>query len=87
MDISIAGAPLAGIIFGIAVAILAFIFIMRNRFSKGSDGSLAQKYDGSSGAFSGRNKYPEADVFGLSGTFFNLGLAISVGLIVLAFSL
>lgn len=88
MDISIPGGALSGIILGILIAVVGFIFLMRYMLSKGAEGGLAEKYAGqqSKSPLAGRTKYPDADAFGLSGTFFNLGLVISIGLTILAFS-
>lgn len=88
VDLSVAGTPLIVITTAIILGILGMIFLMRRNYSKQSQADLAEKYDGKSSKspLVGRNKYPEADVFKLSGTFFNLGLALSIGLIVLAFS-
>lgn len=88
VDLSVAGTPLIVIVTGIILAIVGLIFLMKRRISSKSQAGLAEKYEGKSSQspLVGRNKYPEADVFKLSGTFFNLGLALSVGLIVLAFS-
>jgi protein TonB len=88
MDISLAGAPLAVTILGIVTLIFALIVIMRYTYAKKSAAELAQKYKEAGGAakVGARTKFPEVDVFGLSGTFFNLGLAFSLALTVLAFS-
>ena len=88
MDISIPGGALSGIILGILIAVVGFIFLMRYMLSKGAEGGLAEKYAGqpSKSPLAGRTKYPDADAFGLSGTFFNLGLVVSIGLTILAFS-
>lgn len=66
------------------VAMIGLIFAMKSYFNRQSAKNLAQKY-ADSHFLDVRDKYPEADSFRLSGTFFNLGLAIAVGLTALAF--
>ena len=86
MDIAIGGTPLLITMILIIGGILGLIFFMRYNYSKKSQEGASDQ-DGQSGSpLKGRNKYPFADVFGLSGTFFNLGLALSVGFTILAFS-
>ena len=68
----------------LVVALIGLIYVMRSYFNKQSSESLAQKY-ADTPALDVRNKYPEADSFRLSGTFFNLGLAMAIGLAALAF--
>jgi periplasmic protein TonB len=88
MDISLAGAPLAVTVLGIVTLIFGLIVFMRYIYGKKSAAELAQKYKEAGGAAKAgvRTKFPEVDVFGLSGTFFNLGLVISLALTILAFS-
>lgn len=86
MDLSIGGTPLALIVAGIMVLIVGLIFLMKRRYASQAESGLSQKHGGGSKSPVERNKYPEADVFRLSGTFFNLGLALAIGLTVLAFS-
>lgn len=83
MDVSIPGGALAITVALIAVGIFAFIVIMRNIYAKRAETGLGQSEQGSS--LASRAKYPGADVFQYSGTFFNLGLALSLALTVLAF--
>ena len=86
VDLSIDGGVLVWMMLGIAVFIAGLILVMRNTYSKRSQSDLADQETGNSSPLKGRNKYTSVDVFCLSGTFFNLGLALSVGLAVLAFS-
>jgi len=83
MDVSITGGGLATAVSLIAVSIVAFILIMRNIYSNRAKAGLAQSDPGSS--LTSRTKYAGADAFKYSGTYFNLGLALAVGLTVLAF--
>lgn len=71
---------------GMAALVIGLILIIRNSLAQKSAQGLGEKYKSSMSAadLEVRNKYPEADVFRLSPTFFNLGLAISVGISVLA---
>ena len=71
---------------GMAALVIGLILIIRNSLAQKSAQGLGDKYKSSMSAadLEVRNKYPEADVFRLSPTFFNLGLAISVGISVLA---
>ena len=90
VDLTVAGGTLIGMITGMAILVTALILIMRTIYSRRSQSSdeLAEQFMSSprKSPLQGRNKYPAVDVFGLSGTFFNLGLALAVGLAVLAFS-
>jgi protein TonB len=88
MDISLAGAPLAATIFALLTLVFGLIVLLRYSYSKKSAQELAQKHKEVGGSMKAaqRTKFPEVDVFGLSGTFFNLGLAVSLGLTILAFS-
>ena len=71
---------------GMAALVIGLILIIRNSLAQKSARGLGEKYKSTMSAadLEVRNKYPEADVFRLSPTFFNLGLAISVGISVLA---
>ena len=83
MDVSITGEGLAIAVALIAVGVIAFILVMRSIYSNRAKAGLAQSDPGSS--LTSRTKYAGADVFKYSGTYFNLGLALAVGLTVLAF--
>ncbi|NRA47928.1 MAG: energy transducer TonB, partial [Phaeodactylibacter sp.] len=83
MDVSITGGGLAIAMALIVVGILAFIVVMRNIYSKRATEGLTDSDSGSS--LTSRTKYAGADAFKYSGTYFNLGLALAVGLTVLAF--
>ncbi|MDV7398014.1 hypothetical protein RZS08_41820, partial [Arthrospira platensis SPKY1] len=69
-----------------AVAVVALILVMRTIYTKRSAGASTQNASAGSSPLEARTKYPWADVFRYSGTFFNLGLALSLALVVLAFS-
>jgi protein TonB len=73
----------------IAVLVLGLIFVLRHNLNKKSETGVGEKYKATMSAadLEVRNKYPEMDVFRLSPTFFNLGLAISLGISVLALGL
>lgn len=72
--------------FGMAALVIGLILFIRSSLAQKSAQGLGDKYKSSMSAadLEVRNKYPEADVFRLSPTFFNLGLALSVGITVLA---
>ncbi|MFM9948200.1 MAG: hypothetical protein ACKV1O_09705, partial [Saprospiraceae bacterium] len=78
------GTEFAVVIVLLIVGLIGLIFAMKSYFNKQSTKHLAQKY-ADSHFLEVRSKYPEADSFRLSGTFFNLGLAIAVGISALAF--
>ena len=86
MDIALTGTQVLAGVIGVIVLIIGLIFILKNIF--GSKENLADKYDGQkfSSPLKGRAKYPDVDVFRHSGTLLRLGLAVSLGLTVMAFS-
>ncbi len=88
MDIALSGnVVLFGAIF-LVLLIAAVILYLQFSFKKKAEGGLSLKH-AKAGKHSieldGRTKYPEVDSFRLSGTFFNLGIAVALGLTVLAF--
>ncbi len=87
MNIAINGSTLAIILGLIVVGVVALIFFMKQVYNKrmeqGIAGAFKDQKDAS--ALSNRAKYERVNVFGLSTTFFNFGLALSVGLSLLAF--
>jgi periplasmic protein TonB len=87
MEVSSAVLGLA--FFGIAALIVGLILYFRSSLAKQSATGLGDKYksSGSTSDLAVRNKYPEADVFRLSPTFFNLGLTLALGITVLALGL
>ncbi|HMN89155.1 MAG TPA: energy transducer TonB, partial [Saprospiraceae bacterium] len=87
VDISIGTVTLGISVLLLMVLVVGIVIGVKRLFNKRSQGELAQKYHGRSGeaALEVRNKYPEVDVFNLSGTFFNVGLALALGVVVLAF--
>ena len=88
LDIAIPGKTLVILIFGVMALIVAFIFFMKGRFTSSGNSDLRQAYADRPGKspLEGRNKYPEVDAFKMSGTFFNIGLLVALGLAILAFS-
>jgi len=71
---------------GMAALVIGIIIAIRSSLANKAAQGLGDKYKSSTSAadLEVRNKYPAADVFRLSPTFFNLGLALSVGITVLA---
>jgi len=89
VDISLSGGALALTLGLILVAFLALIFVMRNVYKGRTEKALQGEYqdadDANKSYLANRAKYERLDVFGLSSTFFNFGLALAVGLSLLAF--
>ncbi|MEO1627745.1 MAG: energy transducer TonB, partial [Bacteroidota bacterium] len=87
-DLALTGSSMLLAMIGLVIGIVALIFIMRNRFSGNDPDQLKDRYAGASfkSPLEGRNKYPDVDAFKMSGTFFNVGLLVSLGLTILAFS-
>ena len=88
MDLALSSDVLMGIFAALLVGIVAFIFAMRYLFGSKDSEELSTAYNERSrkSPLEGRSKYPEVDAFGLSGTFFNVGLLIALGITILAFS-
>jgi len=88
MDIAIGSSALMGTFAALLVGTIALIFVMKYLFgSKNSDDlSTAFNERTRKSPLDGRTKYPEVDAFGLSGTFFNVGLLMALGITILAFS-
>ncbi len=63
------------------------IVLMKRFFSKQYKNILAAKHKGQAGraTIGGRTKYPEVDVFAMRGTFLGYGLALAMGLMIVAF--
>ena len=87
LDIAISGKALGLAVLGVMIGILVLIYLVRMRLHQQSEKDLASTFASHQhrSPLEGRNKYPEVDAFKYSSTFFNLGLAISLGVIVLAF--
>jgi protein TonB len=86
MDIAIDGKAFGIAVLGIIAAVVILITLMRyflSQKTKKSIGSFHEKTKHS--PLHERNKYLLVDVFKFSGTFFNIGLAIALGVTVLAF--
>ncbi len=88
IDLSVTGSTLLISIGVIVLLILVMILLLRRLYAKRSESGLASQAAGqaSKSPLEERAKYRKADVFKHSGTFFNLGLALAVGITVLAFS-
>lgn len=88
MDFSIGGLPLFLVLLVTIVGIIGLIFVMKSVFKKRSESGIAGDYkdQASRSPIANRTKYARVDVFSLSPTFFTLGLALSLGLTVLAFA-
>ena len=88
LDIAITGQTLVLAIAAIFALIIGVILVMRSVISSRAKSDLTQAHEGKSSKspLENRNKYNEVDTFKWSGTFLNLGLALAVGLTVLAFS-
>ena len=88
MDIAIGSGPLMATILTILALIVAFIFFMRFRYNSKNSDDLSEAYSQRprKSPMDGRAKYPEVDALGLSGTFFNFGLLVALGITILAFS-
>lgn len=87
-DISITGTTFVIALVLIIAFIVGTIFVLRNVFKNRADRGLAAKYQDTptSSPLENRNKYEDVNVFSLSRTFLLTGLAISFGLVILAFS-
>lgn len=86
-DFEVSGQILNIALAGVILLTVGLIFLMRDVFKKRSERNLSEEFAGqSSSPLAGRNKYPQMDVFSLSGTFFNYALLVSLGLMILAFS-
>jgi protein TonB len=86
MDFSITGVQFGIATLAIIVIVLGAILLVKRMVSVNST-KLADKYKGTKeGSSPTLKKYPEANIFGLSGTFLRLGLVCSIGLSILAFS-
>jgi protein TonB len=82
----IPGNLLGILVAAIFVGVIALIVIMRNVYKKRSQDAMSGAFEGQNADLKNRNKYQKVNVFGLSGTFLNLGLVLSLGLAVLAFA-
>lgn len=87
-DISITGTTFMIALFLIIAFIAGTILVLRNIFKTRADRGLAEKYQGkpTSSPLENRNKYEDVNVFSLSRTFLLTGIALSFGLVILAFS-
>ncbi len=87
-DINITGKALGLFVVGIAIIIIAVVLFYRNYLNKMAHTNLSERYKDKkwTSPLEARDKYPEVDVFNLSGEFFKFGLLIATGLILLFFS-
>jgi protein TonB len=83
MDLSITGSQFGMSMLLMTALVIGAILLVRNMIGSKSE-KLSAKYKGTASA--NMKKYPEANVFDLSGTFWRLGLVCSISLAVLAFS-
>ena len=88
MNITIAGnSLLLAMLAGIAL-ILALIFLMKRIYAGRSATRWAnwRKDRAAEPSLAGRNKYPEVNVFRLSGAFWQVGMAVALALTIMAFN-
>ena len=89
LGLALTGTALAIAFAGIFVGLIALVYVMRNvyknRTEKALQGAYAEDPEAQKSYIANRAKYERLDVFGLSSTFFNFGLALAVGLSLLAF--
>ena len=88
IDLALDGLTLVKSMLALGLALGIFTYFIKRFFAKGMNGDLSQKYAEEQKPLpnSSRTKYPEADVFRVSGTFLNLGLVVSIAIVTLAFS-
>lgn len=84
VDISVSSATLTLSFLGIAAIIIGIVIAFKRIFAHWGKNNLTEKQPPTA-TLERRNKYPEVDVFKLSGTFFNVGLALALGLVIMAF--
>jgi len=87
-EIAVEGRTLLFSLLGVFLLIIGIILVARYLMSKKSGENLAEKYQDKqwSSPLKARAKYPDVDVFNLSGPFLNFGLAAALGITLLAFS-
>jgi protein TonB len=87
-DISITGSTFVIALVLMIAFVVGTILVLRSVFKSRADRGLAAKYEGkpTKSPLENRNKYEDVNVFSLSRTFMLTGLALSFGLIILAFS-
>lgn len=81
--LTMTGTPVIIILGLIILSVIALISLMKWFYTKKSKEQLSEH---SQGAISERNKFAVVNVFQLQGTFFNFGLALSLAMVVMAFS-
>jgi protein TonB len=87
-DFSFASTDLLAALGGCILFVVLAVFAVRRYYAHLSKSGLTEKYKDKkwSSPLEARNKYPDMDVFRLSNTFFRVGLAISLAIIIGAFN-
>jgi protein TonB len=87
-SLNFTGATVALIFAAVVIGIIAFIIVRKRQMEGRSPDDLADLHAqrGDASRLANRNKYPEADVFRSRGTYLNLGVALALLFIVLAFN-
>jgi len=88
MEIAISGSNVMLLVLFLVLLTIGIIIFMRYKYNSLSSQDLTDKYRDHKwkSPLQGRNKYPEANAFGLSRSVFRYGLAISLALVLFAFS-
>lgn len=87
LSIAIDGNTLGMFLLGLLAALVISINLLRYYFSQKAKKNLLKNENNSNPPLlSERNKYLSIDVFKFSGTFFNIGMTVALGVSVLAFS-
>ncbi|MFN9680350.1 MAG: energy transducer TonB, partial [Bacteroidota bacterium] len=89
MAIEVSGTMVFYALLALTLLTVGIVFVARYLMSKLNEGSLNEKYSkqAETGTSSNRAKFAEADVFKMSGSFFNYGLVVALGITVLALGL
>ena len=88
MDIEFNGQMTAILGFVLVLVVIGIILFLRNQFKSSGNSDLTEKYrDKEWGSvLKARNKYPDVNAFGMSGSFLRFGLAAALALVLLGFS-
>jgi len=86
MDVSIPGMGVGLTMLGLVVAVIAIIFILRNRYVSKGESVIEEGHEATGWSLASRNKYPEVNPFRLSKSILLFGVAASLLLTLLAFS-
>ena len=89
MAIEVSGTMVFYSLLALTLLTVGIVFVARYLMSKLNEGSLNEKYSklAEKATSSNRAKFVEADVFKMSGSFFNYGLVVALGITVLALGL